>query len=110
MKKFAQLRRRWMLGAIASVAVVATPPLLADQSAQSAATGSPSIATPTPTPPRAVQYHEHRVGGRLERVTITRANQLTEVYRNRRADTIWAAEENEIGETPNMRQWIIGSW
>ncbi len=59
---------------------------------------------------RSVPYQEHRVGGRLERVIITHDNGLTEIYRNNRADTVWSAEENEIGEVPNMRQWVIGTW
>ena len=57
-----------------------------------------------------VPYQEHRVGGRLERVTVTRENGFTEIYRNNRPDTVWSAQENEIGEVPNMRQWIIGTW
>ena len=59
---------------------------------------------------QSVRYQEHRVGGRLERVTITRENGFTEIYQNNRADTVWSAEENEIGEVPNMRQWVIGTW
>lgn len=57
-----------------------------------------------------VPYEEYRVGGRLERVTVTRENGTTEVYRNNRTDTVWNAQENEIGEVPNMRQWVIGTW
>lgn len=57
--------------------------------------------------PRGIQYHAQHIGGRLERVTITRSNGPTETYRNKRADTIWRAPANEIGETANMRQWII---
>jgi len=56
---------------------------------------------------RGVQYHEQHIGGRLERVTITRDGGLSETYRNKRADTIWRAPANEIGERVNMRQWII---
>lgn len=56
---------------------------------------------------RGLQYHEQHIGGRLERVTITRDNGFTETYRNKRADTIWRAPANEIGETANTRQWII---
>ncbi len=57
-----------------------------------------------------VAYQEHRIGGRLERITITRQSGITEIYRNNRTDTVWSAQENEIGEVPNMRQWIIGTW
>lgn len=59
---------------------------------------------------RGLQYFEQRIGGRLERVTVTRDNGFTETYRNHRADAIWSAPENEIGETANMRQWIIRAW
>lgn len=60
--------------------------------------------------PRGIQYREHRIGGRLERVTVTRENGFTEIYRNNRGDTIWSAPENEIGEALNLRQWIIRAW
>ena len=59
---------------------------------------------------RKFQYQEHRVGGRLESVTVTRKNGFNETYRNIRPDTIWAAEENEIGDVQNTRQWTIGTW
>ena len=61
-------------------------------------------------PEQSIQYREHRVGGRLERATIIHKNGLTEVYQNNRADTIWNAQENEIGEVPNRRQWVIKAW
>jgi len=60
--------------------------------------------------PRGIQYREQHIGGRLERVTVTRENGFTETYRNNRGDTIWSAPENEIGEALNMRQWIIRAW
>lgn len=58
------------------------------------------------------KYHrqELRVGGRLERVTVTRRNGVTEIYQNHRADTVWVSEEAELGDIRNMRQWKIGSW
>lgn len=59
---------------------------------------------------RSVPYQEHRIGGRLEQVTVIRENGFTEIYQNNRADTVWSAEENEIGEVPNMRQWVIRTW
>ena len=65
---------------------------------------------PAPEKNRGIQYQEQRVGGRLERVTVTRENGLTEIYRNNRADTLWSAQENEIGEVPNVRRWVIGTW
>ena len=57
-----------------------------------------------------IAYEEYRVGGRLERVTVTHKNGITEVYKNNRGDTLWNAQENEIGEIPNMREWVIGTW
>lgn len=59
---------------------------------------------------RGIQYRERHIGGRLEQVTVTRKNGFTETYRNNRADTIWSAPENEIGEALNLRQWIIRAW
>lgn len=84
--------------------------------AAAAPADEPPVPT-LPTPPdtaldknRGFQYQEYRVGGRLERVTVTHKNGLTEIYRNNRADTVWSAQENEIGEVPNMRQWQIKTW
>jgi hypothetical protein len=54
--------------------------------------------------------HEYRIGGRLERVTVTRDRGLDETYVNKRNDTLWTAEENELGEVKNVREWTIGSW
>ena len=59
---------------------------------------------------QSVPYQEYRVGGRLEQVTVTRENGVTEIYRNDRTDTLWSAAEEQIGEVPNMRQWVIGTW
>ena len=56
------------------------------------------------------QLQETRVGHRLDRVTVAWENGITEVYQNRRDDTIWSAEENQLGDTPNVRQWRLGSW
>ena len=53
---------------------------------------------------------EWRIGGRLERVTVYRDNNLTEVYENREVDSMWLTEEKELGEIPNLRRWTIGSW
>lgn len=53
---------------------------------------------------------EWRIGGRLERVTVYRDNNITEVYENREVDSMWLTEEKELGEIPNMRRWTIGSW
>ncbi len=53
---------------------------------------------------------EYRVGGRLERLIVRRDDGVTEIYRNQRNDTLWAADEAEIGDVQNTRQWRIGGW
>ncbi len=53
---------------------------------------------------------EQRVGGRLERITIYHHNRLTETYENSAVDSMWLSAEKELGEMPNVRRWIIGSW
>lgn len=102
---------RWLVSMLASIVMLLLmqQPMRADtQSVQRSIAQSPDHRAPQKD--RVRQYQERRIGNRLERVTITRTNQFTEIYRNNRADTIWAAEENEIGEVPNMRQWVIGTW
>ena len=59
---------------------------------------------------RNYELHELRIGGRLERVTVKWNNGVTEVYQNNRNDTVWSAEENELGDAQNVRQWRLGSW
>lgn len=56
------------------------------------------------------ELRETRVGHRLDRVTVQWQNGITEVYQNQRNDTIWSAEEDQLGDTPNVRQWRLGSW
>jgi len=56
------------------------------------------------------ELQELRVGGRLERVTVKWNNGVTEVYQNKRKNTVWSAEENELGDAQNVRQWRLGSW
>jgi len=56
------------------------------------------------------ELQELRIGGRLERVTVKWNNGVTEVYQNKRNDTVWSAEENELGDVQNVRQWRLGSW
>ena len=56
------------------------------------------------------ELQELRVGGRLERVTVKWNNGVTEVYQNKRNDTIWSAEESQLGDGQNVRQWRLGSW
>jgi len=75
-----------------------------------AAETAPGQSTEPADAPRGIQYRETRIGGRLERVTITRENGWTETYRNNRADTIWSAPSSEIGERANMRRWVIRAW
>ena len=106
--------RRFIVSLIVGLSVVPVVFLLAQQPApadeQPAQPGLQLPNAPAPEKSRGIQYQEHRVGGRLERVTIIRENGFTEIYRNNRADTLWSAQENEIGEVPNMRQWILGTW
>lgn len=108
-----------MAGAIAGLFVLlwAQAPLWADEPQPAQPPQSelklPGDLISEQTPPgqnQSIPYQEYRVGGRLERVTITRENGLTEIYHNNRTDTVWSAQENELGEVPNMRQWIIGTW
>ena len=102
--------------ALAWVLLWAQPPLLADelQPAQPpSALKLPGDLIPEQTPTgqnQSVPYQEYRVGGRLERVTVPRENGFTEIYHNNRTDTVWSAQENELGEVPNMRQWVIRTW
>ena len=56
------------------------------------------------------ELQELRIGGRLERVTVKWNNGVTEVYQNKRNDTVWSAEESELGDVQNVRQWRLGSW
>lgn len=62
--------------------------------------------------PESEQYevHKEHAGGRLERVTITWDNGITEVYHNKRADSLWASEETELGGAQNVRQWKLFNW
>ena len=53
---------------------------------------------------------EERIGGRLERVSIERKKGLSETYRNNRPDTLWSGPEDEVGDLPNMRKWVITTW
>jgi len=103
MKNHARIARR--------VAAVMATAMVTVTAAASAADQPPGLQLPddlqAAADKRGVQYHEQHIGGRLERVTITRDGGLSETYRNKRADTIWRAPANEIGERVNMRQWII---
>ena len=74
-------------------------------------------ATPSPLPEELTidqkgefVVEEYRVGGRLERLIVRRDDGVTEIYRNQRNDTLWAADEAEIGDVQNTRQWRIGGW
>lgn len=72
----------------------------------------PSRSTEDLVIPESDQYevHKERVGGRLERVTIRWNNGVTEVYHNRREDSLWASEETELGGAQNIRQWKVFNW
>ncbi len=56
------------------------------------------------------EIEEYRVGGRLERLVVRRDDGVTEIYRNQRNDTLWSADEAEIGDVQNTRQWRISGW
>jgi len=58
-------------------------------------------------PPR---YEEVRIGGRLERVTVRHQVGITEIYQNRRDDELWSADERELGDVQNVRQWKLSGW
>ena len=98
------------------VMCVLTPPAATAQSAQptQAKQAKQTAAQQTPGAPgklrRGVAYREYRVGGRLERVVVVHKHGLIETYRNNRADTLWTAAEDALGEVPNMRRWILRSW
>ena len=57
-----------------------------------------------------LQYEEVRIGGRLERVTVMHEIGITEIYQNRRDDELWSADERELGDVQNVRQWKLGGW
>ena len=61
-------------------------------------------------PPPKFEIEERRVGGRLERVTVKRANGIDEVYENKEIDSMFSKEENELGEVQNVRRWTLGTW
>ena len=97
------------LGAWALAVALLAAPAFADEPAEP--TEQPDAnALNLPDDLERAPYREQRVGGRLESVIITRENGFTEIYRNNRADSIWTSHENELGEIPNMRQWIIRTW
>ncbi|MYD75500.1 MAG: hypothetical protein F4244_02555 [Gammaproteobacteria bacterium] len=54
---------------------------------------------------------EYRIGGRLDRITVDRDNGLYEVYRNNDLKSnLWNADETELGDIQNVRQWRVGTW
>lgn len=54
---------------------------------------------------------EYRIGGMLDRITVDRDNGLYEVYRNNNLKSnLWNADETELGDTQNVRQWRLGTW
>lgn len=80
--------------------------------AQEATTANPLLIPPDLIfgQSKKIQSEEWRIGSRLERVTVRRKNGPTEIYQNQRQDSIWFSEENELGETRNVRQWRLGGW
>lgn len=58
---------------------------------------------------RIIRYHW--IGGRLDRVTVEHSNGLHEVYQNSDArNNLWNADETELGDRRNVRQWRLGDW
>ena len=64
----------------------------------------------SPDPVAKYTIEERRIGTRLERLTVHRNNGIDETYEVRKADSMSANEENELGEMPNVRRWTLGSW
>ena len=56
------------------------------------------------------RVEEYFSGGRLKRVTILKDNGIEEVYENDRKNPIWSSSESELGDTPNVRRWVLGRW
>lgn len=110
-QKTHEIRILLMIGALVLAAALAfaQQPLSADEQAQTP-TGEENADDLATEEKDGIRYEEYRVGGRLEQIIVPRESGLVETYRNKRADTLWAAEENELGEVPNMRQWILGTW
>ncbi len=106
-QKTHEIRVFLMVGAL--VSALAQQPISADEQAQEQADAE-SADDLAAEGKDGIRYEEHRVGGRLEQIIVPRERGLVETYRNKRTDTLWAAEENELGEVPNMRQWILGTW
>lgn len=53
---------------------------------------------------------EFRIGGRLESMKVDRDRGSTDYWYDRRGDSTWEAEQDEVGEKRNARQWEIGNW
>ena len=71
----------------------------------------PALTDPvSPDPVAKYTIEERRIGSRLERLTVHRNNGIDETYEVRKADSMSANEENELGEMPNVRRWTLGSW
>ncbi len=95
--------------ALAAEAAETTESTESTQSTQPPA-AQQAAATPAAAEKLAISYNEYRVADRLERIAIVRERGFSESYRNKRPDTLWSAEENELGDVPNKRQWIISVW
>ncbi len=78
--------------------------------ADSATTTESNTGADMEVKPGAYMVEEFVVGNRLDRITVYRTNRFTEVYENTGGNSMWLNEEEELGETPNIRRWIIGRW
>lgn len=53
----------------------------------------------------------HWIGGRFDRVTVEHPGGLREIYQNTDSrNNLWNADETELGQLQNVRQWRFGSW
>jgi len=53
----------------------------------------------------------HRIGDLLDRVTVERSNGIYEVYQNSDSKhNLWNANETELGDRHNVRQWRLVTW
>ena len=93
------------MGLLASIAS-------AQETSQETSESTPLLVSEELTIDRRGEFvvEEYRVGGRLERLVVRRDDGVTEIYRNQRNDTLWAADEAGIGDVQNTRQWRIGGW
>ena len=79
---------------------------LPDDLAEKAEIAQSESAGPTPK----YTIEERRYGDRLDQITVRRKNGIDGIYDNSKANSLWQAADEEIGQTHNQRKWTIGSW